>query len=263
MTNSDIIKIAKRQSAIDYGYELDEVEEKKYVVLSPKPLNTHARKYLKQSPFLDFTYYGDTLIAIADDKIRTFIEAFLEKYKNEVYRVFDAPHMNKLIDKLKKHKMCIAHIADYYLPDLSFNPVLNENIDLKILIGDEIKALYDDKRFNMALSYSRDSIRRDEIAVVGYIQGQIAGVAACTNDCDTMWQIGIDVLEEFRNQKVASTLTYRLSQEILKLGKVPFYCTAYSNIASRNTARKAGFKSSWVSLTFKSVENQWIKEIIK
>ena len=36
--------------------------------------------------------------------------------------------------------------------------------------------------------------------------------------------------------------------KIIENGKVPYYCTAWSNIASRNTAIKAGFIPSWVEI---------------
>ena len=57
-------------------------------------------------------------------------------------------------------------------------------------------------------------------------------------DFDSMWQIGIDVLPEYRQKGIASALTSRLAVETLARGKVPFYCCAWSNIKSaRNVLR--------------------------
>lgn len=226
-------------------------------------MHKNARNYLKEIPFLHFEYYGQGLVIVADQSITPFIKQYVSPYQDQLYRVFDAPQINRLSKELETHNMVIAHIADYYLPDESFKPDLNTSIKVDILYGDQIIPLYKDKRFEMALCYKRDTKRRDEIAVVGYIDGQIAGVAGSSNDSETMWQIGIDVVKEFRNQNVAATLTYLLSKEILKKGKVPFYCTAYSNIASRRTAQKAGFKSAWVSLTAKKKSEEWIDNIIQ
>lgn len=44
----------------------------------------------------------------------------------------------------------------------------------------------------------------------------ITGLAACSADGDTMWQIGIDVLSEYRRPGVASAITSRLAVEILE-----------------------------------------------
>lgn len=37
--------------------------------------------------------------------------------------------------------------------------------------------------------------------------------------------------------------------EIIKLGKVPFYCAAWSNIKSVRNAIRSGFRPAWVELT--------------
>ena len=64
-----------------------------------------------------------------------------------------------------------------------------------------------------------------------------------------MWQIGIDVLPEYRRHGIASALTARLASEILKMGKVPFYCCAWSNISSVRNTIKSGFRPAWVEHT--------------
>ena len=71
-------------------------------------------------------------------------------------------------------------------------------------------------------------------------------------DCDSMWQIGIDVLPEYRRQGIAVALVSGLAAEILKRDKVPFYCCAWSNIASARCAVKSGFSPAWAELTVKS-----------
>lgn len=77
-------------------------------------------------------------------------------------------------------------------------------------------------------------------------------MAGASADCDTMWQIGIDVLPEYRRQGVASALTSQLALEILSRGMVPFYCAAWSNLKSVRNAIKSGFRPAWVEMTVKS-----------
>ena len=69
-----------------------------------------------------------------------------------------------------------------------------------------------------------------------------------------MWQIGIDVLPAYRRQGIAAALTSRLALECLARDKVPFYCTAWSNLPSVRNALKSGFRPAWVELTAKSTE---------
>ncbi|MEE0999921.1 MAG: GNAT family N-acetyltransferase [Treponemataceae bacterium] len=84
----------------------------------------------------------------------------------------------------------------------------------------------------------------NEITVVSMTDDE----TACTDDCDSMWQIGVDVLPEFRGKNIASFLVNKLSHKIFEKGKIPYYCTAWSNISSRNTAIKAGFTPAWVEI---------------
>ena len=64
-----------------------------------------------------------------------------------------------------------------------------------------------------------------------------------------MYQIGIDVLSAYRRRGIASALTSRLALEILALGKVPFYCAAWSNLRSVRNALRSGFSPAWVETT--------------
>ena len=89
------------------------------------------------------------------------------------------------------------------------------------------------------------------LGVGAYDGGKLIGLAACSADGDTMWQIGIDVLPEYRRQGIASALTSRLAVEILERDKVPFYCCAWSNIRSARNAIKSGFRPAWAQMTVK------------
>jgi GNAT superfamily N-acetyltransferase len=98
--------------------------------------------------------------------------------------------------------------------------------------------------------------KRKELDVLGvgaYDQGKLIGLAGCSADCENMYQIGVDVLPEYRRQGVASALTSRLALEILKLDKVPFYCAAWCNLKSVRNAIKCGFRPAWVELTAREI----------
>ncbi len=261
MNNKDIFDIAIQQSAKDYSISANDLLNGYYSIYSPSEVTGDARNYLKQKPYCNFVYYGHSLVAVVDEEMQGFVGQYLSKYEKSIYRCFDAPQITALNNELEKKGKCIAHIAQFFLPDVEYTPDLNTEIETRVFFEDEILDLYEDKRFPMALCYKRTGERVDMIAVAAYVNGQIAGLAGASNDCQTMWQIGIDVLEEFRFQKIASTLTFLLSQEILKRGKVPFYCCAWSNLASKNTARKAGFKDAWIELTAKSIDEEWIRDI--
>ena len=91
----------------------------------------------------------------------------------------------------------------------------------------------------------------DVLGVGAYDGDRLVGLAACSADCGDMWQIGVDVLPEYRRRGIASALTSALTKEIIGRNKVPFYCTAWSNIRSARNAVKSGFAPAWVEMTAK------------
>lgn len=100
----------------------------------------------------------------------------------------------------------------------------------------------------MALGYSQESDRRDMLAVVAYEKGEILGVAAASNDTDDIWQIGVDVVPEKQRRHGATDIVRIISNEVLKRNKIPYYGTAWSNIASKRVAMNARYKPVWVEM---------------
>ena len=49
----------------------------------------------------------------------------------------------------------------------------------------------------------------------------------------------------------AAALTSALAARVLELGRVPFYCCAWSNVPSARNAVRSGFRPAWVQLTAK------------
>ena len=90
-----------------------------------------------------------------------------------------------------------------------------------------------------------------QMAIVSRIIYTLVGLAGCSADCSTMWQIGVDVLAPYRRQGIASALTSGLAVEALRRGLVPFYCCAWANVKSARNAWKSGFRPAWVQLTAK------------
>ena len=132
------------------------------------------------------------------------------------------------------------------------------NYELTILKPKDFVNLYLPEWEN-ALCAKRKNL--DVLAVGACDKGKLVGLAGCSADCDTMWQIGVDVLPEYRRQRIATVLTNRLAKEILQRGKVPFYCAAWSNIKSVRNAIRSGFRPGWVEMTAKKIE--YVQDMIE
>ena len=152
----------------------------------------------------------------------------------------------------------VCFMAEYFLPDTECFRILPCKYRTEIICGDELKTLYLPEWSN-ALCEKRKEL--DVLAVGAYDGEKLIGLAGCSADCETMWQIGVDVLPEYRRKGIASSLTTMLAAEIFRRGRVPFYCAAWSNIRSVRNAIRSGFRPAWVQMTVKPlsyIENQLI-----
>ena len=248
MTNSDILRIAAQQSAIDLGCCAEDFfQEENRIVRSAE--NEQARRYLKLPFACNLVSYGNNIVASVSEEAEPAVAAYIGKYP--FYHCFETPNLHALDDALYPLGLRSCFMAEYFLPDVSVLKPLPCRYETKLLTPEDFSGLYLPQWSN-ALCAARPHL--DVLAVGAYDNGELIGLAGCSADCDTMWQIGIDVLPAYRRQGVASALTSRLAAECLARGKVPFYCAAWSNLRSVRNAVRSGFRPAWVELTFKSTD---------
>ena len=252
MTNREILKIAMAQSAIDLCAEPADFEKSENVIVTSRE-NGGARRYL-QLPFsCQLVSYGNNVVASVSPEFREITEKYINKYFVE--HLFETPHLHVLNDALMEKGQRICFMAEYFLPDveaLRARTVKDAGpYKMKILTQSDFADLYLPTWSN-ALCKERKEL--DVFCIGAYREGTLVGLAGASADCDTMWQIGVDVLPAYQRQGIASALTSRLAIEILNRGKVPFYCAAWCNVKSVRNAMKSGFRPAWVEMTAKSLE---------
>lgn len=244
-TNQRILEIALRQSAIDAGCAPEDFLRPENVVVVSRT-NPAARKYLELPFDCDLVSYGNNIVASVSDLCRELVSAYISRFPPE--HCFETPNLHVLNDTLQREGLRICFMAEYFLPDLSCLKPLDSPYPLKLLEQRDFGPLYRDEWSN-ALCEKRKEL--DVLGLGAYDGETLAGLAACSADCEDMWQIGVDVLPAYRRRGIAAALTSRLALEILARGKVPFYCAAWSNIKSVRNAVKSGFRPAWVEMTAK------------
>ena len=217
MTNKDILDIAMRQSAADFCCSPEDFLKEENVIVRHK-LTSAAKRYYSSPLPLMFISYGNNVVAAAEEKYLPLAEEYLAS--DRFYHLFETPAMNMLTKRFRLKTLTQKDFAGLYLPEWS-NALCAERREL------------------------------DVMAVGAYDGERLIGLAGCSADADMMLQIGVDVLPEYRRLGVASAVTSRLAMLILGQGKVPFYCSAWSNIRSVRNAVKCGFIPAWVELTVK------------
>ncbi|MGN0597919.1 MAG: GNAT family N-acetyltransferase [Ruminiclostridium sp.] len=247
-SNKEIMRIAFEQSAFDLNCKPEDFQKSSNVI-AKWGLTPLARKYYSEPVSCNLVSYGSNIVASTKDEYREIVEEYINKF--EFYHCFETPNMHYLDEKLSSLGQKVCFMAEYFLPDMNKIKRLDCKYEMKVLEQKDFEGLYLPEWSN-ALCEKRKEL--DVLGVGAYDNGKLVGLAGCSADCENMWQIGIDVLPEYRRQGVAAALTSNLAKEILERGKVPFYCCAWSNIPSARNAIKSGFLPSWAEMTVKSAE---------
>ena len=245
MDKKEILALALAQSAADMHCAPEDFLRGANVLVE-SVIGSGARSYYHEPIAANFVSYGYNIVASVKEPYREIVERYIDRY--EYYHCFETPNLHVLEAALEPLGQKVCFMAEYWLPEPDRLRSLPCAYEMRILYPEDFAALYLPAWSN-ALCAGRRHL--DRLAVGAYDGDKLVGLAGCSADCETMWQIGIDVLPAYRRQGIAKALTSRLAVECLERDKVPFYCCAWSNIASARNAFAAGFAPAWAEMTVK------------
>ncbi|MEG2916658.1 MAG: GNAT family N-acetyltransferase [Clostridium sp.] len=245
-TKHEIIQIAKAQLALDYSCEISDFEKENNTIVENN-LVEGRRIYNSDGCALKILCFGNKAIISTSPKMMPWFE---EKLLNANSAWLLEYQKLRAIDKeIQKFGHEIADVHQYYLPNPNESDTTIEsisNIAVKWYEKEEILQFRDDERFGEAFAF--DENHPDILAVAAIDGNEIMGMAGASEDSETMWQVGIDVLAKHRGKGIGTKLVTLLKNEILKRGKVPFYGTVESHFHSQNIAINSGFFPAWAEL---------------
>jgi len=125
--------------------------------------------------------------------------------------------------------------------------------DIEITVTDDPKEIeqYQDERFPNSFSYPNNQIL---VIAVARRNGKIVGQAGAQADADTLWQIGVDTLPEYRQKGIGKAMVSALTEYILQQRNTPYYSTIESNAASRALAASLGYQTAWIELYAREIK---------
>jgi len=231
MINNDMHVIVQEQLAIDLNCSADDFDKDGFVFCEAKE-NPGRRPFPRGERHFEMLTMGNAVIISTTPDLLPYVRDQLEgKCRDEA---FNMPF--------------VYGVGICFLPDKPQALSMPDGFDFKLLNRSSILKLYDNCKkedFPYALSYDMNHPRPDVLASTAELNGKIVGIAGVSKDCELLWQIGINVLPDYRQSGIATVLTSMLALEVLKQGKVPYYATAPSNIASQRVAISAGLKPAW------------------
>ena len=233
MDQQKICAIAQAQLAVDLNCTIDDLNNKKdgFVFVEAKE-NAGRRSFPIREPHFEMLSMGNAVVVSAAPRILQIVEPMLD-------------------GKGRDDAFCMPFVYGqglYYLPDLKRLSKLSapDGFSYEFIEQKDIPLLYGTDGFHNALGYDVNHPRPDVLAAVARVGGRIIGIAGASFDCAGMWQIGIDVLPEYRQNGLAAYLVNALTRETLRRGFIPYYGTSPSNILSQRVAHRAGYYPAWI-----------------
>lgn len=245
MTYKDYLNIAINQSAIDLSCEPEHLLNGKETVVISKA-SSKASAFLDLPLPLSILSFGSGIVASCCEELRDIAQDYIST--RSWYECFSHSGLICLEQKLRPLGYCVKYEAVRFLPDSDSIPELSCKYEIRRLEQKDFADLYREEWSN-ALCEKRKNL--DIIGFGAYDSGKLAALAGCSADCENMYQIGIDVLPEYRRNGIASCLTSRLAKAVIDVGKVPFYSAVWSNLPSVRNAVRCGFKPAWVAIDCK------------
>ena len=252
MFRNEIAEAAAVQLSHDYACNKEDFFrlENKAVISQLKEGRRHFRE---EKDFFKIATMGRNAVASVDPVMFDFTSDLLKK--SEGIRLFDGKSIYYINKELEKHNKTIGIISQFYLPFTPYKQLKNNGFKFKVYEEDDIhNELYNHKGFTNAIMYEDNGARRDVLAVCAVNADKIIGMAGASCDSERFWQIGIDVLPEYRGLGIASAIVSALTVEVFMRGAVPYYGTWSGNIASQNVARKSGYYSAWSEMFAVDIE---------
>ncbi len=137
------------------------------------------------------------------------------------------------------------HARPFYTTDVA-SPVDTGDYVIRRYHGAEIERFRGDERFGHAFGFCETA--PDMIGISAEKDGVLLGMAGVSADSPNLWQIGIDIAPEAHGQGIATMLVSLIRNEVLAQGRLPYYGTGVSHLASQRVALKSGFLPAWFEL---------------
>lgn len=164
-------------------------------------------------------YKNLILVSTREDKYEIVCNSLKNK---STYEIFEFPY--------------VYGQSIYYVPNMEKKSEIEENNNFEFKLFDgNTKETNLSEGFENALTY-KDGVCISPIAYCAYDNDKIIGVAGADEIDDNIWEVGIEVLPEYRNQGLATILTKKLTEKILEKGILPIWCASVSNIGSQRVA---------------------------
>ncbi len=232
----------KAQLTLDFCCEPGDFDREENVI-TPAAALEGRRRFSDKPFFLQMATFGGNAVISADEALHPWLRAWVRDKKG--FWLFEQHNYLALDRELLRHgyEMALTHHMFLPLPEA---PAEDPALPVRWLEQGDLGPWYGREEFSNALCDRFRPERPDVLAVIALDGEAVMGMAGCSADAPDLWQIGVDVLPEYRRRGVGRALVTLLRNEVLRRGAVPYYGTSLSNLASWKVALASGFGPAWI-----------------
>ena len=254
------LKIVAKILTADFACEESDLNKEGITFRLVKELEG-ARRFPLPEKFLAVVTMGRGVVVSCSAERLRWARTSLKSFAPEALFYASAiARMEKYV--ARDHQTMFGPELKYICTQDSFQPYpFGGEIEVSLIQEERIKQLYGNKLFPNALGHRYDPHRPRLLACSANYDGVIVGLAAASVDCDSMWQVSIDILPDYRNRGIGKALVSRLTEALFKIRKLPYYSTGISNISSRRIAISLGYRPAWVEIYSKERAEVYLREL--
>lgn len=186
-----------------------------------------------KGPYIKILAYRNSVVVCTSENLQRKVQELLQNKNRD--EIFELPLV---------YGQTIHYVPDCGCPAEGTIPV---GYTYACLFGKEISGLAGVSGFENSLAFDEQGFTPTKAVYMAKDKNKIIGIAgAAESSVNDVWEIGIDVLEEYRNANLGTYLVKALTRELLARNIVPFYSASVTNIGSQMVANRCGYIPIWV-----------------
>ena len=229
----------------EYYCSLDELNGKSTVY----SVNFNAKQ-----PYIKILAYRNCVVVCTSEDLYYKVRELLQNKNRD--EIFELPLV---------YGQTIHYVPnDNYINDVS----VSLNYECEYLFDRDILSLVGLTGFENSLAFDENgSTSTKDVRNEKKMNKIIGAAGAAESSVNGVWEIGVDVMEEYRNARLGTYLVRGLTKELLARNVIPFYSASVTNIGSQMVASRCDYIPFWVDtfgtiLDGSSVYNDIIKGLL-
>ena len=229
----------------EYYCSLDELNGKSTVY----SVNFNAKQ-----PYIKILAYRNCVVVCTSEDLYYKVRELLQNKNRD--EIFELPLV---------YGQTIHYVPnDNYINDVS----VSLNYECEYLFDRDILSLTGLTGFENSLAFDENGSTSTKAVCIAKEKNKIIGAAGAAElSVNGVWEIGVDVMEEYRNARLGTYLVRGLTKELLARNVIPFYSASVTNIGSQMVASRCDYIPFWVDtfgtiLDGSSVYNDIIKGLL-